>query len=270
MPKINEKNIIIALGDFGSGVNLLKNILLFGNNVDFPISIDNKLKYFLDKIYPNNLQNNLENWLSYEFKLRDPLVLKYGVDISNNYTNINTDQVIKISQNLKIIFLCHWPDIADQLKIQYPNIKIVSLYPKTQDELLWQTKTYIDKIGIKKLQNFTFFNNIENEKQKFIENNGEEEYYKLNVLNMFEILDKRSESYQQDDYISIPIGDLLKDTIDETVVLIENQFDVDIDLKSANIIHQRWKELHKPLNEIHDYLWFEKVYNSPKYNAKAE
>ena len=133
---------------------------------------------------------------------------------------------------------------------------------------MWQIKTYIDKIGIKKLHNFTFFNDIESEKQKFIEINSEEEYYKLNVLNMFEIMDIRSKNYQKDNYISIPINNLLNDQIDETITLIKKNINIDINLKNVKTLHQRWKELHNPVDQIYNYPWFEKVYTSPRYNAE--
>jgi hypothetical protein len=116
--------------------------------------------------------------------------------------------VIAASQHSQIAFLSHWPDTALKLKSLYPGIKLVSLYPENDTELRWQINAYIEKLGIERLQNFTFLNNIEQQKNNYINKHGANAYYKLNVLNMFEILKDRINDYRDLPGYNLSIGRL--------------------------------------------------------------
>ena len=56
MQKINDNNIIVVVGDLGSGVNFIKNLLLLDDSTDWPlVKTNSRLDYFLNEIYPNTL-----------------------------------------------------------------------------------------------------------------------------------------------------------------------------------------------------------------------
>jgi hypothetical protein len=135
---------------------------------------------------------------------------------------------------------------------------LISLYPETDFELLWQIKTYIDKITIEKLQNFSFDNNIELEKQRYIDQFGIEDYYKYNVLNMIEILNDRTNSYKHINGHAIKINSLL--TNDDWIDEIENFLNIKLNKSESVDLLNHWRSLHKSTQEIDDYKWFEKYY----------
>jgi hypothetical protein len=149
--------------------------------------------------------------------------------------------------------------VTAKLIDQYPNIKRISLYPRTRAGLLWQIKTYIDKIGIENLQNFSFPDNIEENKKTYIDQHGLEQYYKFNVLNMVEIMQDRSNFYKSIDGHTIAIEDLVENN--ENLVLTEmiKYAGCNVDLTIAQKIHDHWKQLHKPSVEVNDYVWFESL-----------
>lgn len=257
MTTLNQDNIILVVGDLGSGVNFIKNVLLLGNNTDWPAAkgID-RMQYFFNEIYPLELKDHLTHWGKHEYKLRN-FKSKYGVDTCDTYNDINTPQVIDASNTSKIIFFTHWVDIANKLKTLYPAIKIVSVSAHTEFEVLWQIKTYIDKFGIDRLHNFSFELNIADEKEQFISNYGLEEYYKFNVLNMFEILKQRAPEYNIG--YNIPIASLLEESISSiTAKLVEHTGSL-IDIDRANMLHTRWKNLHHPVDWVYNCTWFEKI-----------
>ena len=258
MQEINQENIIIVIGDLGAGTNLVKNILLLNEEVDWPnVPTDNRLNFLKETAYPLHLKDNLTTWTSFEYKFRN-FKGCYGVDVSDNYADLNTQLVAEKSQNNKIIFVCHWPEYAVRLKNIYPSIKLVSLYPETNFELLWQIKTYIDKVSIEKLQNFSFGENIESQKAQYINTFGEDEYYKFNVLNMIEILNKRKDLYKNIDGYAIQINSLLAE--DAWIDDIGKFLNIKINKSNSLDLLNRWRSLHRPIEEIYNFKWFEKYY----------
>lgn len=265
MQKINESNITIVVGDLGSGVNFVKNILLLSDNTDWPLpSKVNRVDYFFKEIYPDKLKINLTTWTKQEYKLRK-FDSRYGVSITDSYADISTEKVANISNKTKIIFFTHWPKVAEKLKTQYPDIKLVSVSAHTDFELIWQIKTYIDKIGIEKLQNFSFDSDAGTKKEQYILEHGLDEYYKFNVLNMFDILKDRAPKYQIG--YNIPIAKLLSESLDSVVSDLREYTGVNIDYGQAKTVHNRWKSLHNPVEEVYNYTWFDQLFKSKKYAA---
>jgi hypothetical protein len=261
MQDLKQENIVIVIGDLGAGANLVKNILLLNEEFDWPnIQTTNRLDFIKKTVYPLQLIDNLDKWIDFEYRFRK-FKSYYDVDISDNFNDINTSAVIGKSQNKKIVFLCHWPEYASRLKNTYPNIKLISLYPATNFELLWQIKTYIDKISINKLQNFSFFENPETQKLQYIKTFGEDEYYKFNVLNMIEILDRRKNSYKNINGYAIDIHSLL--TNDRWIEGIEEFLNIKLNKKDSIDLLNHWRQLHRPIQEIDNFKWFE------KYNART-
>ena len=254
---INQQNIIIVVGDLGSGVNMVKNVLLLSPKVDFPNVNSKRLEYIKNLVYPEQLRNNLKNWIKLEYKLRNWKNL-YQVDITDSYNDINTNAVIEISQHSYIVFITHWPGIAMQLKNKYPDIQLITLYPKTDKDLHWQINTYIEKLGIESLQNFSFNSNVDEQKNNYISQFGMEEYYKFNILNMFEIMKERSDSYKNLPAYQIAISDL-QDTmwVDQLV----NFLNIDLDLDQAHSLIKIWKDFHQSVDS-NNIKWSKHVLES--------
>jgi hypothetical protein len=165
--------------------------------------------------------------------------------------------VIKVSQHSYIVFITHWPDIAMQLKNKYPNIQLVTLYPKTDEDLLWQINTYIDKIGIENLQNFSFTGDTNKQKADYIEQHGVEEYYKFNVLNMFEIMKERASSYQNLSAHQIAICELHGV---EWINQLRDFLNIELELEQAYSLVNTWHALHQPIGN--NTKWSKHIYES--------
>ena len=246
MATMIEKNIIILVGDLGSGVNHLKNIMLLSQQINWPtiMPVESRLEYLMQNIYPDE---KIKNWMKFESCLRT-WRKHYGVDIADNYADINTPRVREISQTQSIVFISHWPKIAKQLKIKYPGIRCIGLYPANRVDFSWQVKAYISKIGIENLQNFSFLDDIELNKQKHIDQHGIEDYYKTNVLNMFEIMQERAIEYRNIGECSVSIEDLISKNIDNVVSSISTFTGYAIDPASAQILHNRWLDIQPAQN----------------------
>jgi hypothetical protein len=237
MPDMVEKNIVILVGDLGAGTNHLKNMLLLSQQTHWPRPfVESRLEYIIQNIYTNETTSD---WLTYEYRLR---IWKqcYGVDISNDYADINTPQVKEISQTQTVVFISHWPEIANRLKIKYPGIRCIGLYPASQVGFSWQIKAYINKIGIDNLQNFSFLDNIESNKKQHIDQHGIDHYHKTNVLNMIEIMRERVGNYRDTSECSISIEDLISTTSNNVISSMIAFTGCEIDMTAAQILHNRW------------------------------
>ena len=240
MNKLEQQNIIIVVGDLGAGANLIKNTLFLSPDVDFPMPVDERLNYIKNNIYPSLLKNNLSEWITYEYKLRT-WQQWYNVDVSDYFSDISTAKVIVKSQNYKIVFITHWPDIANKLKTKYPGIKLVITSSNNKEQLQWQVDTYISKIGIDNLQNFSFPTDIEKNKQQYIDQHGIDAYHKFNILNMTEILERRIIEYKNLPGHHISVGDLGSGN---WIVALQNYLNITLNIESCQDLIETWKKLH--------------------------
>ena len=252
---MNDNNIILLVGDLGAGTNMVKNILLLSEDVDWPANpVIDRLAFIKQNIYPDSLKNNMQLWLKCEYRLRN-FNHYYGVDICDEFHNIVTDLTVKKSQLKKIVFLTHWPDIATRLKKQHKNIKIISLYAASEFDICWQIKAYIDKKGINDLHNFSFEQNQDENKIHYIKTHGLTAYYKFNVQNMFDILSQRTNQYKNLPAYVLPIGSLMSSNtywINEIIKYLT----INLNIAQATELLNTWQMLHSPSDKSHlsDYL----------------
>jgi hypothetical protein len=235
-----EQNIIVVVGDLGSGINFVKNTILLSPEVDFPNVSGSRLSTICNLVYPSALKHQKDHWVNYEYRLRF-WKKYYGVDIVDLYQDINTPQVISATQNSRVVFISHWPEIALKLKKIYPDIKIVSLYAHEDTEIHWQIKTYIEKVGISRLQNFTFLNDIEQQKNNYINTHGVNEYYRLNVSNMFEIFKERAIHYQTLPGFNLSIARLQHN---DWATDLARWLGINIDSAQTTTLFETWNNLH--------------------------
>jgi hypothetical protein len=249
---MNEQNIIIVIGDLGSGINLVKNTILLSPAVHWPYDSLNRFNYITTNAYPTLLKKSMENWITYEYRFRQSKKF-YGVDIADNFADIATTEVIKISQTNKIVFITHWCDTANQLKNLYPGINIVTLYPNDDHELLWQIKTYVDKVGIGNIQNFSFFDDVKNQKYMYIDKFGIGSYYKFNISNMFHIMKNRVVDYKNISTNTIQIGKL---PTGYWIEQLNDTLTLNLNTNEAKNMVSIWHNLHNN-NSIYDYPWLD-------------
>jgi uncharacterized phage-like protein YoqJ len=247
---LNEKNITVIVGDLGACANLVKNVLSLSPEVDFPNHVESRLDYIKNLVYPDYLKNNLNQWIKHEYQLRRWKEY-YDVCIADQYADIGTTKVIQTSQHSRIIFITHWADIANALKQKYPDIQLVVLYPKNDQELKWQISTYISKIGIEKLHNFTFLHDIIRQKNNYIAEFGLDSYYQCNVLNMFEIMKERVNSFKKLPAHMITIGQL---QTNNWILELLDFLNLKLNVDQAIELFVTWKNLHPPYNQINPLL----------------
>jgi hypothetical protein len=247
---LNEKNITVIVGDLGACANLVKNVLSLSLEVDFPNQVGCRLDYIKNLVYPGYLKNNLNQWIKHEYKLRRWKEY-YDADIADQYADIGTTKVIQTSQCSRIIFITHWVDIANALKQKYPGIQLVSLYPKNDQELKWQISTYISKIGIENLHNFTFIDNSIQQKNNYIDEFGLDSYYQCNVLNMFEVMKERVDCFKKLPAHMITIGQL---QTNDWIFKLCDFLNLKLDVDQAIELFVTWKKLHPPYDQINPLL----------------
>jgi hypothetical protein len=241
MKQIKEENIIVVLGDLGAGINFVKNVLLLSPEVDFPFTLAGaKLDFIKRTAYPSELSKRPNQWLENEYKLRYWKKI-YGVDIADEFDDLNTPEIAKVTQTKKIIFICHWPNIVNKLKQIYPGLKIVSLYANHEEEVSWQVSMYIEKLGIEKMHNFSFSDNIEQQRTNYINKHGEQAYQKFNALNMYEIMLERKDTYYDPSYYIINIGQLQTDVWIEELT---KKLELELDLEQAKDLSAGWRSIN--------------------------
>ena len=246
---MNDHNIILVVGDLGAGTNLIKNILLLSEDIDWPFKPNvGRLEFIKQNAYPDSLKTNIQTWLEYEYKLRR-FNQCYGVDVSDNYQDLSTEKTINISQSKKIVFLTHWPDIAVKLKKQYKNIKILSLYAESEFALCWQINSYIDKKGINDLHNFSFEQDQEANKAQYIATHGLDAYHKFNVQNMFDILRQRAHQYKNLPAHTMPIGSLMANNT-TWIGAIADYLNINLNVSQATDLLNTWQLLQLPADRL--------------------
>ena len=237
------KNIVI-IGDLGAGSNIVKNLILLGNNVDWPLGTD---KFnTLQNHYNKNVK--LKNWLTQEYKLRFWNKF-YNIDLADNLNYY--EYITNCSQpTLPIVFINHsafWQ--IEEFDKFYNDVNLLYVAPTSNLGLEWQIRSYCEKRSVEQLQNFSFNEDIENQKIKYINTNGIEEYYKCNIRNMKEIIDSRQKKFltmiTPEDFLSLET--LLYGSFDDITKILNVKFNQDIKTKELAVLLSKWRELHWPL-----------------------
>ena len=238
---------ILLLGDLGSGVNLIKNILFTDEKYKAPFN-----KKILDSIYLNHDKNQLhKTWLEEEYATRN-WKNYFGFDLSDEIP-VNLNQCLNQLKS-KTIFVnhsCFFSESDRRTISTAENLRIIACIPKSEAGLQWQVRAYIEKKGIENLHNFSFEENIEKEKQQYIDTFGKENYYKLNILNFYEAVKNNRDSVK---------NFCLKNNFDilNTEELYKGNYDclkniTSIDDTQAKTIFSRWLKLHWDYKDTENY-----------------
>ena len=112
-----------------------------------------------------------------------------------------------------------------------------------------QIRSYCEKKSVEELHNFSFSDDIENQKIKYINTNGIEEYYKFNICNMKEIIDSRQKEFltmiTPKDFLSLET--LLYGSFEDITKILNVKFNQHIKTKELAVLLSKWRELHWPL-----------------------
>jgi len=251
-------NIILAVGDSGSAVNFIRNLITLSDNVHWPHDYLPRLDFIINTVYPRELKDNLQAWLGQEYKLRNWDEV-YGIDASHEpTTSIITPRVQECLKIQHVAFMVHWVHYAKKI-LEGAPATIVTITPSTDFGLRWQIRAFVEKCGIDYVPNYTFNGDIETQRNTFIETQGLDCYRRTNTLNMYEIIKSRVDTYRelgQSHGLTLTLEDLFDETTFIALVHSLNKHcKINIDIVQACAMRQAWWSLHWPLNNTRDFAW---------------
>lgn len=236
---------LLLIGDLGSGVNLVKNLCLLDKSFDCPWQ--DRYNFFLST-YKNS---TLKNWLSYEHQTRF-WKSRYGFDLSNT---LDYRDLTRINRTVFINHSAFWQQ--NQLDMFEHSCNMVLLAPMSDQGLRWQIRAYVEKKGIDKLHNFSF-ENEGLEKPAYINKHGLENYYKFNVLNMYEIIKKRRDQLAKKLTV-FDMSNVYKGHND--IVQYFNNCGLSIPPQLADNLYKEWYSKHWDYNTTDQWIWNESYFN---------
>lgn len=243
--------LFILHGDLGAGKNILKNIVMLSPDVYFPVSADNRLKFFQDRIY---VKNSLDNWFGYEYATKD--YEKHGIkmilgdaDVDSIVTLSQLTQQLLTKQNY-VLDLFNKQRVHEVVEL--PHTRFAMVYPLTDHGIRWQVRAYTTKKKPLLLHNFTYPdpNLIEQHKQTF----GELSWTKVNIYNFYQNVLEHIQYLKQQPWPMVPMEWLLKpEQWPQVVEFLQQTFGVKIDMDQALKLIQSWTDLHWPVDQTDDW-----------------
>lgn len=252
---MSKNFLIIAAG--GAAGNLVRNILLSSNDVDWPLLTDRHTTIMNQ--YPIILkENNLFGWWGIEHNLRF-YNQYYGIDL-----NFSTDYaryiLSDINKNKPIVFLNHsfaWGDNSDQLQLFSTNLKLLHVAPITKQGLEWQIRA----LHLKCLErpesmiDYSFVDNKDFQVKEFISKYGRLEYFKMNIINMREVTNRQQKTFLEvnRDIPLLPLEWLI--TADPTMITnkLVDIFGITLDINIVSSILTQWRQLHWNYSDTFDW-----------------
>jgi hypothetical protein len=248
------------VGDSGSAVNFIRNIITLSPTVHWPHDWEPRLPFLLDTAYPTQLSHNLSKWMGYEYQLRT-WKRNYDVDVSNSIDgDINNEKLTSILESKQVAFVVHWLNDAAKIINSTENIKVVVVAPKTKFGLFWQIRAFVEKCGIDYVPNYTFTgHDIDHAKKEYIAAHGLDQYHRENTLNMYEIIGQRCHHYRNFGAahgIVIDLEDLFAEkTFLSVINKIKEYLKLDISVDQASVLRSAWWNLHWDIETTKDFPW---------------
>lgn len=252
-------NIILAVGDSGSAVNFIRNLITLSDKVHWPHDYLPRLDFIINTVYPSELKTNLAGWMGREYKLRNWNDV-YDIDVSHEpTTSIITPKVQECLKTQHVAFIVHWVHYARKI-LNEINAPTVVIRPRSDFGLLWQVRAFVEKCGIDFVPNYTFAgSDVDKQKSYYIEKHGLDAYRKENTLNMTEIIQSRVSEYSllgKHHGISLDLEDLFTaDTFIKLIEQLNNYLSINIELDQALQLRNAWWNLHWPLECTADFPW---------------
>lgn len=242
------KKDIVVVADLGAAGNLVRNLLLLSNQIEWPMHSSR-----FDTIFKQYSQDTkLEKWLEVEARLRF-WQQYYGVDISND---INIDKFKDRKQKTKpVVYLNHSAFYQHQQFNQLKNIvDILFVAPTTEFGIQWQVRSYCEKKTIEKMHNFTFQDNVEQQRRDYCDQHGVDAYDRLNITNFKEILCQRQTDFGIPD---LRLEQLLCDSAESIVASLNLKLNINVDVEQAEQIILAWRNLHWPIEQTTQWKYYD-------------
>jgi hypothetical protein len=246
-------NFLVA-GDIGAAANLVRNIMLLSEDVDWPLGTP-RLETIL-KQYPDRLAHNKAEWIYIEVGLRF-FQQFYGVDPSHDLDWSNYNRLVKTTDK-PAVFINHsfvWE--LDNFFTFAEHLPSLIVMPTTDLGLEWQVRAYCEKKGVEIMHNFTFPDRIEEQKAEYINKHGAEAWYKENIANMKMVIKERRDHIVKtvDNNMILPLEWLLMPHDLPAINKIREYFDLDIDVNQAALVLNTWRKLHWPVEQTMDWKY---------------
>lgn len=252
---LNEKNIIVCLGQSGSCINLIRNLISLDPTVHWPIDVgsDDKINYLKSNVY--NV-SDINHWLKHEIKIRNTYF-----DLIN-LEQLESEKILNLSKTSKICLLSHSYKLVFDAVKKYPEIKIISSYADSLHSLKWQLRSSIEKLGgLEKLYNY-----IDIDKSTFLDKHTIEEYYQKNVTTMYNEFIKQTKYIESIGQCKIPLSSILNCEVNKIVSSLNNFCDLNLTFDQVHEIMDCWQKLHWELDDTDNYYVFKKYLNLNKEN----
>jgi hypothetical protein len=244
----------LVCGDIGAAANLVRNIMLLSKDVHWPYQA-NRLERLL-KQYPDHLKTDKREWIFIEapFRFFTPT---YNADLSYD---LNWEEYEKNVQykDKPAVFINHsFVFEFDKFDVFLEKMPTLVVMPTTDLGLEWQIRAYCEKKGVDIMHNFTFVDNIEEQKADYIKQYGQEAWNVENIKNMKSIIGERRDYVVKnyDNNLILPLEWLLMPEDLPVINKIREYFNIDIDTQEASTLLNTWRSRHWPVDQTYNWKY---------------
>lgn len=228
--------------------------MLLSKDVDWPLATP-RLETVLTQ-YPSTLAQDKAEWIYIEVQLRF-FERYYGIDPSHDLNWTNYKKLVKPTDK-PAVFINHsfvWElDSFFTFAEQLPSLIVM---PITDLGLEWQVRAYCEKKGVEIMHNFTFLDNIEEQKAEYITRHGVESWHCENIANMKMVIKDRRDHIVKtvNKDIILPLEWLIGTDDLPVINKIKEYFNIDIDVTQATQVLNTWRKLHWPVGQTLDWKY---------------
>lgn len=241
---------ILVLADLGAAGNLVKNLALLSNQVDWPLQ-ENRFLRILDQYQSTT---TLSNWLAIEYNLRF-WKKYYQLDLSDTLDWAEYNKMCADTK-LPIVFLNHSGFYQLKEFTQFKkNLQVIYICPETEHGLEWQIRSYCEKKGFDKLHDFTFESDKENQIKQHIKKYGKESYFHCNIQNMKFIINARQQKMKEVIKNFIPLEYLVDGSKDELYNVFCDRTKLYINRSHFVEVVQLWRKLHWSWEDTYEWKY---------------
>lgn len=241
-------------GDIGAAANLIRNILLLSPDVHYPFD-HSRLDRILNQ-YPDHLAIDKQQWIFIEAKFRFFQHI-YNVDLSFDLNWEHYQNTVKNADKPGVFINHSFVYDLDNFFVFLKNMPTLIVMPITDFGLEWQVRAYCEKKGVDIMHNFTFADNVAEQKEQFIQQHGHEAWCIENIQNMKHIIKERRDSVVKsvDQDAILPLEWLIQGDDAQTLHKLTQRFDIDLDAQDAVTVLQTWRSRHWPLEETMNWKY---------------